>query len=215
MNIKIPSLKSLSIALVAIFIFGIITTASVFAMRGGKYMKMMTDLPAGTMEEVQTIFSEGDYADLEEFMERTEIQTLLNENQWMAKKAEMITAENFPLMAEMMQLKMEMKQLYEQSDFGEMKKGHSWWEKGDRPTEEQREAMNIAMEAGDYDAWVAAAPTEKAEMVTAENFEQFAKMHGLKSRMQEIGEELGFSNWKGHGKGGCHGWKNKSSEETQ
>lgn len=63
-----------------------------------------------------------------------------------------------------------------------------------------REAVKAAIEANDYDAFVeAVADTPMAEQVDTEaKFELLVEMHELKTRIDEIREELGLPE-KGHG----------------
>ncbi|MFH0892440.1 MAG: hypothetical protein V1867_06710 [Candidatus Falkowbacteria bacterium] len=73
------------------------------------------------------------------------------------------------------------------------------------PNSEQREAMEEAVENGDYNAWKELAPGKgkMADMVTEENFKKFSDMHklaeaGKTDEAKAMAQELGLK-----GAGGC------------
>lgn len=62
---------------------------------------------------------------------------------------------------------------------------------------EQHAAMEQAIESGDYAAFREMVPEEMGEMITADNFDQFVKMHALmkdgdREGAQALAEELGL-----------------------
>ncbi len=80
------------------------------------------------------------------------------------------------------------------------------------PTEEMvayREAVDAAIEAGDYGAWVeAVGDRPMVDDITAENFPRFVEMHKLMAQAHElmqqasqIGDELGLHPNRGMGRG--------------
>ncbi len=90
---------------------------------------------------------------------------------------------------------------------------------------EKREAMDEVFENGTYEDWLAVqseCPYGKKmnEMITEENFEQFAEMHLLKQAgdyagAKEIWKELGLEDYrKGHKKGFGKGMKGKCGMEN-
>lgn len=60
-------------------------------------------------------------------------------------------------------------------------------------------AINAALEAGDYNAWVAAvgADCPMLEKINATNFNRYVEAHNLRQQEQEIMIELGLSRGEG------------------
>ncbi len=72
--------------------------------------------------------------------------------------------------------------------------------------ESQRQAVEAALAAGDYQAWLSAIGENNpmAEKITAENFPQLVKAHNLQQEAREIMASLGLETGP-FGPGGRHG----------
>lgn len=76
----------------------------------------------------------------------------------------------------------------------------------------QRDAMDKAIEAGDYMAWKTAADTLDngrgnfmTKVITAANFSKFVEMRKLMNQADAIGKEIGLNNGDGFGSGMMRG----------
>ncbi|MFZ2310261.1 MAG: hypothetical protein WAW11_01835 [Patescibacteria group bacterium] len=69
--------------------------------------------------------------------------------------------------------------------------------------ETKRTAVEAAIKANDYNAWVAAVGTSSpmAQKITAANFSRFVEAHNLQTQARAIMTELGLENGEGRGMG--------------
>lgn len=68
--------------------------------------------------------------------------------------------------------------------------------------EANREAVEQALENGDYDTWKSLSPEHMTEVIDTEaKFERLQELHDLKQQAKAIAEELGLDQMKGERKG--------------
>lgn len=79
--------------------------------------------------------------------------------------------------------------------------------------QQNREAVQAAVESGDYNAFAEVAPDFLLEKINADNFARFQEMHNHLEQARAIGEELGLE--RGFGMPGKHGRLNADMQQNR
>lgn len=143
------------------------------------------------IKKVIELIHAGDFNAWSSYMSSTEVQDMLSKNPKLSELISKITAENFSLLQEAIKLQESMKPTTE-SEIVDKETIHAFRISMKDMTEDQRKALNTALENKDYQAWKNLLPASLQDKASQSWFDYLVKMQSSQKRLQEIASQLGF-----------------------